>query len=102
MKILRITHQNNENHYFFKLLHNRTKKIMKFLNFNANHKNNANLIIQFQNYENHEILRIQRQNHENHENLSIQRTNNENHEMLTIPRQNLQKLSKFMYSMPES
>ena len=41
---------------------------MKFLNFNENHENNANLIIRFQNYENHEILRIQRQNHENHEN----------------------------------
>ena len=41
---------------------------MKFLEFNANHKNNANLIIRRQNYENHEIARIQRQNHENHNN----------------------------------
>ena len=38
---------------------------MKFLEFNANHNNNANLIIRRQNYENHEIPRIQHQNHEN-------------------------------------
>ena len=31
---------------------------MKFLEFNANHKNNANLIIRRQNYENHEIPKI--------------------------------------------
>ena len=53
---------------FFKLLHNRIKKIMKFLNFHAKIQNNGNLIIRFQNYENHGILRIQRQYHENHEN----------------------------------
>ena len=41
---------------------------MKLLEFNANHKNNANLIIRRQNYENHEIARIQRQNYENHNN----------------------------------
>ena len=41
---------------------------MKFLEFNANHKNNANLIIRRQNYENHEICRIQFQNHANHNN----------------------------------
>ena len=41
---------------------------MKFLEFHANHKNNANLIIRRQNYENHEIPRIQRQNNENHSN----------------------------------
>ena len=41
---------------------------MKFLEFNANHKNIANLIIRRQNYENHEIPRIKRQNNENHNN----------------------------------
>ena len=41
---------------------------MKFLEFNANHKNIANLIIRRQNYESHEIRRIQRQKHENHNN----------------------------------
>ena len=40
---------------------------MKFLEFNADHKNNANLIFRRKNYENHEIPSIQRHNHENHE-----------------------------------
>ena len=47
----------------FKLFHNIINEIMKFLEFNANHKKNTNLIIRRQNYENHEIARIQCQNY---------------------------------------
>ena len=58
---------------------------MKFLEFNANHKNNANLIILHQHYESHEICRIERQINENHEIHRITHQDNENHEILIIP-----------------